>query len=136
MKELEIYLSLSITILGLLISTVTFLSKFIKSAKAKKYALGIIKISEEVIPFIKEAEKFIHYSGVEKKAYVMMKAIQVVINNKLKLSEALLSDTIDELVDFTKHVNNKNINNSPNQLENNKNYSNEVSKKELGKLYN
>ena len=105
MIDIDIYLSLLGTSLGLLITTLTFLTKFIKSIKLRKFALNILKITKEVMPFIEEAEKFIHFSGVEKKAYVMTKATQIVINNKMKIKEEDLSNTIDELVNLTNHVN-------------------------------
>lgn len=105
MEDLELYISLAGTILGLLITTFTFLSKFIKNAKAKKVAQELIKITQEIIPFIEEAETFIHYTGTEKKAYVMTKATQFVINNKMKVEPEKISNAIEELVSLTKKVN-------------------------------
>jgi len=108
LENLEIFISLGAAILGLFISTLTFLSKFIKNAKAKKTAQNIIKITQDIIPFIKEAEKFIHYTGSEKKNYVLIKALRLVIDNKMKVNENTISDTIDELVRLTKEVNIRN----------------------------
>lgn len=105
MEDLELYLSVAATILGLLVSTLTFLTKFIKSAKEKRIAEELLQLTQDLMPFIEEAEKFIHFTGVEKKAYVMTKATQLVINNKMKVSQGKISDTIDGLVRLTKEVN-------------------------------
>ena len=109
MEDLELYLSIAATIFGLLVSTLTFLTKFIKCAKAKRIAEELLQITQDIIPFIEEAEKFIHYTGKEKKAYVMTKATQLVINNKMKVNQEKISSTIDELVSLTKQVNIANL---------------------------
>lgn len=105
MDQLEVTLSLIGTILGLIITTLTFLAKSLKGAKAKKIAEQAVKISEIVLPYIKEAEKFISYSGDEKKAYVIQKASQFAQINKIALDADELSLKIDELVALTKQVN-------------------------------
>ena len=69
----------------MLITTVTFLTKFIKSAKGKKTAENILKISGVIEQFIKEAEKFVNYTGAEKKAYVMAQATSFDSNNIILL---------------------------------------------------
>jgi hypothetical protein len=113
MEELEIILSLLGTVIGLLITTVTFLAKFLKSAKAKKVAQALIKISSDVLPLIEEAETFNNYTSKEKKAYVMTKAMQIVASYKMRVSEEQVSKKVEELVDLTKHVN---INHSSKEL--------------------
>lgn len=131
MKEIEVILSLIVTSCGFLISTLTLLCKLIKNSKAKKYAQGVIRICEVILPYIQEAEKFIHYTSTEKKGYVMTKAMQEIITNKMKISQDFLSKAIDNLITFTKHVNihnyqSKDINNYKERIGNTK---------ELGKLY-
>ena len=105
MENTEIILSISSAALGLLITTVTFLSRFIKSAKAKKEAENLVKICNAIIPFIEEAEGYLNYNGEEKKQYVMTKANQYAIDNRIKFNVDIVSNKIDELVAFTQQVN-------------------------------
>lgn len=105
MENLEVILSIAGAALGLFITTVTFLSQFIKNAKAKKVAENIVKIGNAMIPFIEKAETFVNYSGTEKKQYVMTMANQYAIDNKIKFDATAISEKIEELVALTKHVN-------------------------------
>lgn len=105
MENLEVILSIAGTAVGLLITTLTFLSGFIKNAKAKKAMENVVKIGNAVIPYIEEAEAFIHYSGTEKKQYVLTKANRFAIDNNLKFDEQAVSEKIEELVALTKQVN-------------------------------
>lgn len=105
MENLEIILSAAGTALGLLVTTLTFLTKFIRSAKAKKAAEQAIEIANAVLPYIEEAEKLIHYSGEEKKEYVMTKANQFAIDNGIAFDAEDVSAKIEELIGLTKQVN-------------------------------
>ena len=93
------------SILPLLIAFLTFLVKFIKNEKAKKVLNCTLKLAETIQPLIVEAEKFTHFSGEEKKQYVLTKANQFAIDHKLKFDQEKVSVMIDELVDTTKKVN-------------------------------
>lgn len=105
MENLEIILSVSGAALGLLVTTVTFLSKFIKSAKAKKVAENIIEISNAMIPYIEQAETYLNFSGEEKKEYVMTKANRFAIERGMKFDADAVSDKVEELVALTNQVN-------------------------------
>ena len=105
MENLEIILSAAGTALGLLVTTVTFLAKFIKNAKGKKVAENIVKIGNAMIPYIQEAETFLNYSGEEKKQYVMTKANQFAIDNNIPFDAEAVSDKIEELIALTNQVN-------------------------------
>ena len=105
MENLEIIISVAGAALGLLVTTVTFLAKFIKNAKAKKVAENIVKIGNAMIPYIQEAETFLNYSGEEKKQYVMTKANQFAIDNNIPFDAEAVSDKIEELIGLTKQVN-------------------------------
>ena len=96
MQELEIILSVAGTAVCLLVTTVTFIMKFVKSTKAKKVCEQVIEIGNAVIP---------HYSGEEKKAFVMTKANQYAIDNGIEFDQQMVSDKIEELVNLTKEVN-------------------------------
>ena len=63
-----------------------------------------LKLAETIQPLIVEAEKFTHFSGEEKKQYVLTKANQFAIDHKLKFDQEKVSVMIDELVETTKKV--------------------------------
>ena len=102
---MEILLSIAATAVGLAIMTITFLSKFIKSARAKKIAENVVKIGNILLPYIEQAEKFVSFTGEEKKAYVMTKANQYAIENGIKFETEKISAKIDEIVALCKEVN-------------------------------
>ena len=91
--------------MGLLVTSITFIMKFLKSAKAKKICEHVVEVGNAVIPYIKQAETFLNYSGAEKKEFVMTKANQYAIENGIRFDEALVSEKIEELVRLTKEVN-------------------------------
>jgi len=105
MENLELIISLSSAVLGLIVTTVTFLAKFIKNAKLKKVAQQTIELCNILLPYIEQAEKFVNYSGEEKKEFVMTKAGQYAIEHNIKFNEELVSNEIENLVQLSKHVN-------------------------------
>lgn len=105
MENIQIILSVGGTALGLLITTITFLTKFIKNLKVKKVMDSVIKIGNAVLPFIQKAEEFTAYTGEEKKEYVMTKANQFAIENGIKFDKELVSQKIEELVAMSNNVN-------------------------------
>ena len=105
MENLEIILSIAATAIGLLVTTITFLVKFIKNGKLKRAAEHIVKIGNAIVPYIEQAEKFIGYSGEEKKEYVMTKANQFAIEKGIDFDANAVSNKIEELVSLTKQVN-------------------------------
>jgi len=107
MENLSLILSTIATAVGFLVTTLTFLLKFIKNAKAKKIAENVITIGNAIIPYIEQAESFINYSGAEKKEFVMTKANQFAINNGIDFDAGLVSAKIEELVKLSKEVNSR-----------------------------
>jgi hypothetical protein len=105
MENLAAILSTATAAIGFLVTTVTFFTKFIKSERGKKIAEQIAKIGEAVLPYIKDAENFVNYSGAEKKAFVMTKANDFAIKNGIPFDAELVGAKIEELVGLTKSVN-------------------------------
>ena len=93
------------TILGLLITAVTFILKFVKSAKARKSAEGIIEIGNVLLSYMEEAETFIKYGGQAKKEYVLTKAKQFALEHDMEFDAEWISAEIEELISLTKTVN-------------------------------
>lgn len=108
MKNLEVIISLAGTMIGLSITALTFLMKYIKNKKAKRIAEQLVMIGDAVLPLIREAEKFTGYTGAEKKTYVMTKANQYAINQKINFDEKQVGEKVEELVELTNQVNVKN----------------------------
>lgn len=105
MEHLEWIITAAGTVLAFIITLTTMIIKYAKSSKAKKIAQQTLAICNALIPYIEEAEKFVDFSGEEKKAYVMTKARQYVMNNKMKISDELISKIVEDYIDLTKEVN-------------------------------
>lgn len=105
LDKVELFLSFLVTVFGLLISTFTFLLKSVKNGKAKQIAQQILNVTEAMIPYIEQAEKFLNYSGEEKKAYVITRIKEYAIENKIKIDNDFIDKKIEEFVELTNKVN-------------------------------
>lgn len=113
LEDIKLCLSFLAPVLGLLCTTAVFLKKFVKNKNLKKILEKAEIITKEIIPCILEAEKFVNYSGEEKKTYVMTKLNQFAIANNIIFDEATTSSKVEELVALTKEVN---VNNTSNNI--------------------
>lgn len=107
MDKIQSILSIIGIIIGLLATSLTFLLKWVKNVKARKILSEGVNICNSILPLISEAETFAHYSGAEKKAFVMTKAMQYAAVNGLNFNEEDISRWVDELVKLSKEVNYK-----------------------------
>lgn len=105
MNNLQQILTLAATCLPLLAGLLTFLLKFVKNAKAKRILEHSIKLTQNLQPLIMQAEQFTHYSGEEKKNYVITRANRFAIENGMSFDENRVSVIIDEILETTKRVN-------------------------------
>lgn len=92
-----------------IITVISLIIPYVKNSKVKKALETAQKIGDAVLPYITEAETFLSYSGVEKKAYVMTKANQFAISKGLNFDVEKVSDVIEKLVSFTKTVNKRDV---------------------------
>ena len=115
LEDIQLFLPFLAPALGLLCTTIVFLKKFVKNKKLKKVLEKAEEITKEIIPCIMEAEKFVNYTGEEKKNFVMTKLNQLAIINNIKLNEEEISNKIEQLVSLTKEVN---VNNTSNYINN------------------
>lgn len=104
-ENLQLFLPFLAPILGLLGATLLFLEKFVKNKKLKNVLEKAEEVTKNIIPYIMEAEKFINYTGEEKKKYVMTRLNQYAIENNIKFNQIEMSNKIEELVELTKNVN-------------------------------
>lgn len=102
---LKDWLNVLYIVISLIILVLPFLIALVHNVKVKKSLQKALEIAEAVQPYIVEAEKFLAYTGEEKKAYVMTKANQYAIAHNIKFNEAQVSEQIEKLVALTKQVN-------------------------------
>lgn len=79
--------------------------KLIKALKEVKERINKEKIEEKLLELIEEAERFIGYSGKEKKEYVMDKIGEYAEELGIKADLQFVSEKIEKLVKLTKGVN-------------------------------
>ena len=101
MEKLKYIITLASSVLPLVIAMLTFIIKFIRTAKMKKS----LELTQTLQTFIVDAEKFINYNGEEKKEYVMTRANQFAIEHSMKFDGDSISALIDRIVNVTKQVN-------------------------------
>lgn len=99
------WLPITSALFGIITTAIGLLIPFVKNKKAIKRLKTALTIAQAVQPFIVEAEKFVHYSGEEKLAYVVTKANQYAIENKLKFEKQDVVEQIENLISLTKNVN-------------------------------
>ena len=103
--NLEMLLSLMATGIGFMISLFTLIIKLSKNKKVRKTAEEMLSFTEQLSKFVEEAEKFSHYTGVEKKNFVLTKLNRFSIDNHMKFDEEWVSSKVDEVISLTKKVN-------------------------------
>lgn len=89
------------TIISLILLLGSAVSTIALAIKTKNWN----KIASFVKECVKEAEAFAHYTGEEKKAYVMTKANQYALSKKIKFNATKVSNLIEEVVALSKEVN-------------------------------
>ena len=105
MERAEYILSLVGTILSSMAGILTIGIKLIKTLNEVKERINTEQIEEKLLELIEEAEKFIEYSGKEKKEYVMDKIGEYAEELGIKADLQFVSEKIEELVKLTKGVN-------------------------------
>lgn len=88
-------------LVGILMTLISLGSTIVLAIKNKQWK----KICDFIKDGVKEAEKFTHYTGEEKKAYVMTLANQYAIKKGIKFNTTKVSNFIEEVVKLSKEVN-------------------------------
>lgn len=112
LENVNLWLTIISTALGIIITVLGFSIRLIKNEKARKIAEKAKKIADDALKmtnFLKngivEAEKFTHYTGEEKKNYVLTITNQFAIQNNIDFDKEEVGKQIDELVALTRQVN-------------------------------
>lgn len=103
-ENLEIMLS----VVGLILTSVICIIKAIINGKQKRWLKDSTTLLDAVAPLMEIAEKYVNYSGEEKKQYVLTKINQLAIENGVHFNAEQISTKIEELIVLSKKVNNKN----------------------------
>lgn len=108
MGNAEVILSLAGTAFSLFITCLVFTVKLVKTVKDKKNMSSVTLLDGALAPLMEIAEKFLNYSGEEKKQFVLTKINQFAIENGLKFDAETTTEKIERLIELTKQVNAKN----------------------------
>lgn len=92
-------------VVGLITTATGFLIPLVKNRKAKKALEALNSIAGQIQPLVVEAERFVNYTGAEKKQFVLTKINDFAIKNKIPFDETATSNLIEEIVATTKQVN-------------------------------
>lgn len=92
-------------LMAVLVALLGWLATKVKDERIKRGLTGAAAVAEKVPTYVAEAEKFIHYSGKEKKNYVKTRINQFCIQNKIKYNDAAVDLLIEQAVSLTKKVN-------------------------------
>lgn len=107
MENFELIITLAGTAFSLLITCVVFIIRLIKTWRDKKTFLDDLILQEAITPLMELAEKYLNYSGDEKKQFVLTKLNQFALENKIKFNAELISNKIEQLIELSKQVNAK-----------------------------
>lgn len=105
MENLEVVLSLAGTALSLLITSLIFVVRLIKTVKENKNMQNCSYLYETVAPLMEIAENFSNYSGEEKKQFVLTKVNQFAIENGLKFNAETTAAQVEKLIELSKKIN-------------------------------
>ena len=105
MDRLEKIITVVSACLGLIATFTGFLVPLVKSVKAKNRLSALNKLTSTLQLLIVDAEKFVHYTGAEKKEYVLAKASRYAMENNIPYDEQAVSSKIEDLVALSKNVN-------------------------------
>lgn len=104
MKTFIDLLPIILPCIGILISNIVYLIALCKTSSREKI-LEILKSS--ILGFMEEAEKFINYTGEEKKQYVFTRVKEFVQTKGIKVKDELIEKYVETFIEFSKQVNAK-----------------------------
>lgn len=105
MENADVVLSLAGTALSLLITSIVFIARLVKAVKDKKKIQNCTFLEEAVAPLMEIAENFSHYSGEEKKQFVLTKVNQFAIENGFKFDAEATAAKIEKFIELSKKIN-------------------------------
>lgn len=105
LEQLQAWLGVFSTVLGILITLVGLGIPLIKNIKAKETLQATATILEMVKKYMIEAEGFLNLSGEEKKKYVIAKAIAYAAEHGITITEEEVGTAIEGIIYLSKSIN-------------------------------
>ena len=103
--DLEVILSILGTLLGMVVTILTFIIKLSKSKKVRKTAEEMLLVSNKLCEYVEAAEEFKNYTGEEKKNFVLTKMNQFTLDNNFNFNSDYIVEKLESLIATTKKVN-------------------------------
>lgn len=88
-------------LLGSLVTIVSWILGLIAAIKKKQWN----KVAKMTLDMMKKAENFTHYSGEEKKAFVMTSVNRFAMEKRYGFNSEKVSDFIEKSIEATKRIN-------------------------------
>lgn len=105
LNNLEYILSIISVIICFILSLIINIKK-IKKLKSENKEINNIEFINSVLEeYIKKAEEFKNFTGIEKKEYVLTKTNKYLFDNNIHISDDVIDKKIEELIDLTNLVN-------------------------------
>ena len=105
MENIKEIVTVASACLGFIAALTGFIIPLVKNVKAKNKLTALSKLACVLQSLIVEAEQYVHFTGEEKKQYVLTKADRYALENKIPFDEQSVSDKIEDLVALSKSVN-------------------------------
>lgn len=105
MENIKDILWIISAVVGILVTGIGFLIPLVKNQKVKKTLIVANKIALFVQTACTEAEKFVNYTGAEKKAYVITQAKEYAVANNINFNEEQVSEMIEQFITLSKLIN-------------------------------
>ncbi len=105
MENLKQIITIASACVGLLATITGFLIPLVKNVKAKNRLSALNKLATTLQSLIVDAETFTHFTGAEKKEYVLTKANRYALENNIPFDEASVDAEIEKMVKLSKNVN-------------------------------
>lgn len=104
-EHLDIILDIVYALCGVAAAVLGLIIPLIKNAKAKKALQTSLKVLNFVESTVPEAEKFVNYTGAEKKEWVKAQAIKFCVDNGIAYTEEQIENFIEQVITLSKTVN-------------------------------
>jgi len=105
MDLLEQIKEVVVLIVSLIVTLVVMISQLVKEIKKKKNLISMQTLDEQIENFIKQAEKYVSFSGEEKKEWVKSHLMQYALTKKIVYNDEEVDQKIESLVELSKEVN-------------------------------
>lgn len=104
-EHLDIILNVVYALCGVVAAVLGLIIPLVKNSKAKKALQTSLKVLNFIESAVPEAEKFLNYTGAEKKEWVKAQAMKFCVENRIEYTEAQIDEFIEQVITLSKTVN-------------------------------